>query len=172
MPGPVYQLLLEDHRRIESLLTLADADLGAISLDLYGKFRAALLRHIGMEEKILIPEALRACGGGLLPMASKIRLDHGALAALLVPPPDPEIIAAIRTVLSNHNLLEEGEGGLYDTCERSTGDGIEKLLEKLRNFPYPRLKPHVSGLGILDATRRALARAGYDWDALMRRARP
>lgn len=158
MHGPIYQLLAEDHRRIEALLAQAAADPGTVALEPYGEFRAALLRHIGMEEKILIPGAR---GGEPLPMIDRIHLDHGALAALLVPPPTPEIIAAIRAVLSGHNPLEEGEGGLYDTCERLTGDGGKKLLESLRNFPYPRLKPYVSGPHVLEATRLALARAGY-----------
>jgi hypothetical protein len=78
-------------------------------------------------------------------------------------------MAAIRAILSGYNPLEEGEGGLYETCERLAGDEVEKLLDKLRNSPYPRLKPHVSGPGMLDTTRRALARAGYDWYDLVRR---
>lgn len=44
-------------------------------------------------------------------MAAKLRLDHGALAALLVPTPTPAIIVAIHTVLAAHNSLEEGPGG-------------------------------------------------------------
>jgi hypothetical protein len=169
MTGPIYQYLAEDHRRMEALLTLAAAGPEARGVGAYAEFRAALLRHIGMEEKILIPAALRARGGKSLPIADRIRLDHGALAALLVPPPTPEIVAAIRAILSGHNPLEEGKGGLYETCERLAGDEAERLLDRLRNFPCPRLKPHVSGPGILDATRRALSRAGYDWDELVSR---
>lgn len=88
MPGPIYQLLAEDHRRMEALLALAAPDPEASGLDAYGEFQAALLRNIRMEEKILIPAALRARGRDSLPIADEIRLDHGALAALLVPPAD------------------------------------------------------------------------------------
>jgi hypothetical protein len=169
MTGPIYQYLAEDHRRMEALLTLAAADCGASPVGAYAEFRAALLRHIGMEEKILIPAALQARRGKPLPIADKIRLDHGALAALLVPPPTPEIMAVVRAILSGHNQLEEGTGGFYETCERLAGDEVERLLDELRNFPCPRLKPNVSGPSILEATRHALSRAGYDWDELVSR---
>lgn len=161
MPGLIYQMLVEDHRRMEGLLALAAADTGTSSAGAYEEFRSVLLRHIGMEENILIPSAHQARGDVRLPMADRIRLDHGALAALLVPLPTPEIIACIKAILSVHNPLEEAKDGLYETCERLVADQLGELLEKLRAYPCPRLKPHVSSPGVLDATRRALARAGY-----------
>jgi hypothetical protein len=169
MGGPIHRFLAEDHRRLESLLALAEADSGARGAGAYEEFRSGLLRHIGMEEKILIPSAHRARGGKRLAMADRIRLDHGALAALLVPPSSPEIIACIRAILSGHNFLEEGQDGLYETCERLARDEYDSLLEKLRAYPCPRLKPHVSDPGVLQATRLALARAGYEWDELVNR---
>jgi hypothetical protein len=42
-------------------------------------------------------------------MAAKLRLEHGALAALPVPP-TLAIIAALRAILGTHNVLEEGAG--------------------------------------------------------------
>jgi hypothetical protein len=171
MTGPIYRLLAEDHRRLEALLTQAAAGPEALGTDAYSEFRAGLLRHIGMEENILIPEAHRARGGHLLPIAAKLRLDHGALAALLVPPPSLEVIAAIRAILFDHDLLEEGSGGLYETCEKLVGDDAEALLEKLRKAPSPQLRPHVSNLRVLEAIRQALARAGYNWDELASKPR-
>jgi hypothetical protein len=43
-----------------------------------------------MEEKVLLPAAQKARGGEPLQIAAKLRLDHGALAALLVPTPTAE----------------------------------------------------------------------------------
>ncbi len=169
MRGRIYQLLAADHRRMEGLLALAVADTGTRGAGAYREFRSALLRHIGMEENVLIPAARQARAGEQLPMADRIRLDHSALAALLVPAPNPEIIACIKAILSGHNQLEEGTDGLYETCERLTGDQAGTLLEKLRAYPIPRLKPHVSGPAVLEATRRALARAGYRWEELVDR---
>lgn len=53
---------------------------------------------------------------------------EGALAALLVPAPASEIIACIKAILPGHNQLEEGEGGLYETCDRLAGDEFGMLL--------------------------------------------
>src|ERR1044071_109398 len=101
-----------DHRRLEDALSRAAAHDGAIDPEAYLEFRAGLLRHIAMEEKILLPAAQAARGGQALPLAAKLRLDHGALAALLVLTPTDLIIAAIRSILAAHNPLEEGPNGV------------------------------------------------------------
>jgi hypothetical protein len=124
-------------------------------------FRAGLLKHIAMEEKILLPAAQRLRGGEPLRVAAKLRLDHGALAALLVPTPTPAIVAAIRTILKAHNPIEEDPGGLYEQCEALAGVEADQILDALRNAPEVRVASHNDGPYILEATRRALARAGY-----------
>src|SRR5688572_26416660 len=80
----VYRYLAEDHRRLEELLRRATIAEGSIEPGAYMEFRGGLLRHIGMEEKILLPAAQAARSGDPLPLASRLRLDHGALAGLLV----------------------------------------------------------------------------------------
>jgi hypothetical protein len=160
--GPVERLLTEDHARLEALLARAAADPDRIDSEAYARFRAGLLRHIGMEEKILLPTAQRLRGGDPLPAAAKLRLDHGALAALLVPTPTPAIVAAIRAILAGHNIIEEGPGGVYETCERLVGAEVQSLFAKLRAAPAVPVAKHCDGPKIIEATRRALARAGYD----------
>lgn len=162
MTGPVARLLADDHRRLEALLRRATAHPGMIDRAAYAEFRAGLLKHIGMEEKILLPAAQRARGGEPLPIAAKLRLDHGALAALLVPTPTPTIIAALRAILAAHNSIEEGPGGVYDICEHLAGAEAAALLAQLRAAPEVPVAPHSDGPRVLAATRRALARAGYN----------
>jgi hypothetical protein len=108
--GPVTHFLLEDHRRLEGLLQSAVAQAGSVDQGAYDQFRAGLLRHIGMEEKILLPAAQRLRGGEPLSIAVKLRLDHGAIASLLMPPPTAAVIATICAVLKVHNTIEEGPG--------------------------------------------------------------
>ncbi len=108
MSGSFSCLLAHDHARLDGLLQRAVADAGAINHAAYAAFRAGLLTHIGMEEKILLPAAQRWRGGVPLPIAAKLRRDHSALAALLVPTPTPAIVAALRTILAAHNALEDG----------------------------------------------------------------
>jgi hypothetical protein len=74
------------------------------------------------------------------------------------------IVATIRRILSAHNALEEGPGGVYEVCEQLAGAEAEALLARLRAAPEVPVHPHVDGERIMDATRRALERAGYRLD--------
>jgi len=159
MPGRVSRYLAADHERLDALLQRADGDHAA-----YLEFRAGLLRHIAMEEKILLPAAQRARRDDPLPAAGRLRLDHGALAALLVPSPTPKILAAIRAILAPHNVLEEAPGGVYETCETLAGAEADRLAAQLQATAPVRTHANVDGPRIMEAARRALARAGYDCD--------
>jgi hypothetical protein len=127
----------------------------------YAQFRAGLLKHIAWEEKILLPAARRILGEPL-PVAARLRLDHGALTALLVPPPTPRVIAAIGAILKRHNPLEEDPGGMYDRCEELAGAETDQILRQLQNYPEVKVLPNVDNEFVMDAARRALARAGYE----------
>jgi hypothetical protein len=164
MPGPLYRFLADDHARLDGLLQRAVAGAEEINHAVYAELRAGLLRHIGMEEKVLLPAAQRWRGGVPLPIAAKLRLDHGALAALLVPTPTPAIIAAIRTILTAHNALEEGPGGLYETCEQLAGAEAGELLAQLQAAPEVPVAPYSDGPHVMQVVCRALTRAGYDLD--------
>jgi hypothetical protein len=162
MLGPLYHLLAEDHARLGGLLQDALTKAGQINHAAYAEFRAGLLKHISMEEKLLLPAAQRLRGGEPLAMAARLRLDHGALAALLVPTPTPPIIAALRQILVAHNVVEEGPGGMYECCERLAGAKAEALLAQLHAAPAVPVAPYSDGPQVMDAVRRALVRAGYD----------
>lgn len=161
MPGPIYRFLADDHERLANLLQRAAARPAEIDLAAYAEFRAGLLKHIAIEEKILLPFAQEKRGGEALPIARKLRTDHGALAALLVPTPAQGIIATIRMILEGHNPIEEGAGGLYETCEALAGSEVNALLERVRSAPEVRVAPHVDTELVREATRRAVGRAGY-----------
>jgi hypothetical protein len=106
---------------------------------------------LAWRKKILIPAAQAARGGEPLPIASKLRLDHGALTALLVPTPTPAIVAVIRAILERHNPLEESPGGVYEQCEQLAAAQADEILKRLKTAP-----------AVMEAARRALQRAGYD----------
>src|SRR5699024_9349723 len=130
----------------------------------YHQFRTGLLRHIKMEEKILFPAAQKANGGEPLPLAPKLRLDHGALTALMVVPPTPEVVKVLRHVLDIHDELEEEKGGMYEACEKLTADRIDEVLEKLQATTEVPVQPHNRADYALGAAKRALNRAGFDYD--------
>jgi hypothetical protein len=160
MAGPVIRVLSDDHRRLDALFGSAVAG-PHVDASIYDQFRAGLLRHIGLEEKILLPTLHRLQGGRLFPLAPKLRLDHGALAALLMPTPKPAILAAIRAILSAHNLLEEGCNGLYETVDHLAGSEIGSLLERLREAPGVTVTPASDNAAVMKTVRGALERAGY-----------
>ena len=87
MRGLIHRFLADDHRRLDALLDDATAHPEQVDHVAYAQFRAGLLKHIGMEEKILLPAAQRLRGEDPLPVAAKLRKEHGAIAALLVPTP-------------------------------------------------------------------------------------
>jgi hypothetical protein len=154
--------MADDHVRLDGLLQSATIHPDTIEPSAYAEFRAGLLKHIAMEEKILLPAAQRLGGGKALHMAPKLRLDHGAIAALLVPTPTSAIVAAIRAILKAHNTIEEGPGGLYEQCEELAGADAEPILAQLRNAPKVRVAAHIDLAKTIEATRRALKQAGYD----------
>jgi Hemerythrin HHE cation binding domain len=162
MSGPLTNFLAGDHTRLDGLLRRAMTEACTIDRAASAEFRAGLLRHISLEEKILLPAAQRWQGGEPLPLAARLRRDHGALAALLVPTPTPAIIRTIRTVLAAHNALEEGPGGVYERCEQLAGTEADALLARLQAAPEVPVAPYADGPQVMRVVRRALARAGYE----------
>jgi hypothetical protein len=162
MARNIYRYLADDHRRLEDALMRATERSGIVEPVAYAEFRRGLLRHIGIEEKILLPAAQAARGGKPLSIASKLRLDHGALAALLVPSPSEAIVATIRAVLKAHNPLEEEPGGVYEQCEELAGLEADNILAKMRKAPDVKLAPYTDSSTAIEALRGALKRAGYD----------
>jgi len=143
--GPIRRFLAHDHDRLDTLLRSAVRPSGEIDLASYEEFRAGLLRHIGIEEKILFPASRRANGGSPHPTVARLHRDHGALALLLVPTPTADIVGEIRSILERHNEIEEGPGGVYEGCDRLLGDELSAVLERLKRYPPVKLAPHFDG---------------------------
>ena len=112
------------------MLDKATENPAEIQMEYYHGFRTGLLKHIKMEENSF-PFAQKANGGVPIPLAAKLRLDHGALTALMVVPPDTDTIKVVRYVLEKHDQLEEEPGGMYDICESLTEGETQSLLEQL-----------------------------------------
>jgi hypothetical protein len=161
---PLQKYLQEDHQRLDALLAAAVAG-AEMNRATFEGFRACLLRHIGMEEKILLPAARRLRAGQPLPVARQLRLDHGALAALLVPTPTREIIDRIRALLAAHNPLEEDPGGLYETCDELAAGDVEPLLQRLKAAPEVPMAAHYDGASAFEGIERSLRAAEEERNA-------
>ena len=84
----------------------------------FGEFRRGILKHIGMEEKILLPAIQRLRCGEPLAIAAKLRLDHGAIAALLRADATRRGPANAQDGAGHANRIEEGPDGVYAECDR------------------------------------------------------
>ena len=160
--GSISEYLERDHARLDQLLNRAGANPGNIDREAFAEFRRGLLKHIGMEEKILLPAIQAIRGGEPLAIAAQLRMQHGAIAALLVPGPRPAVLKALRAVLAKHNALEEGPHGVYAECELIAGAGAAELLRNLMAAPEVPAAMHVDSDRVEASARRALERAGFD----------
>jgi hypothetical protein len=156
MAGPLTSWFAADHERLDGLLRRSVADPRAFDRQAFEEFRGGLLRHIALEEKFLLPGVRRARGGEPLPVARRLRVDHGAIASLLVPTPDAQIVAELRSILEPHNAVEEEPGGLYETCDRVLAPDVEYLLERIRAYPPVKVAPHNDGPGTYRTAEEAL----------------
>jgi len=167
MNKPLYQFFANDHRRIDELLDKATADVASVKEEYYHRFRTGLLKHIKMEEKILFPAAQKANGNVPLPLAAKLRLDHGALTSLMVVPPTPDVIKVLYYVLEKHDFLEEEPGGMYDVCEKLTEGETAELLQQLEVVTEVPVHPYNTAGYAMDVAKRTLLRAGFDFDSIV-----
>ena len=161
MQGILNQYLANDHDRLDALLKQAIATPGVIAPQPFSEFRKGMLMHIAMEEKVALPAIADRQGGRPAPVAERLRRDHGALVALLVPPPSLSIVATIISILKVHNALEEQDGGFYQILDRAVGLEADLLLEKLKATAEVSVLPYNENPAALESTRRAVERAGY-----------
>ena len=163
MNGNLTHHLSVDHVKLDGALRRAMDNPQVVDMAAYAEFREGLLRHIGMEEKILLPAARKANGGKPLASEERLHLDHCALAALLVLTPTPAILSMIKTILEKHNPLEEGPGAVYEECEQLLGAEIDAVLGRLTAAPRVRVAPHADSAISFESARIALRNAGYDF---------
>lgn len=159
MSAHVTDYLARDHERLHALLAAA-TDGQRLDGASFEAFRAGLLRHIGIEEKLLLPAARRARDGVPLERAHELRVDHAALTSLLVPTPDPALCDEIASILGTHDPKEEGPQGVYAECETLLGAAAsEALAARALAFPEVRVAPHFDGPGVYRTAQSALAAA-------------
>ncbi|HEX8252199.1 MAG TPA: hemerythrin domain-containing protein [Thermoanaerobaculia bacterium] len=155
MPAALREFLTREHDRLHSLLGACLHGAEGTWEASYAEFRAGLLRHMAIEERVLFPE-LRKRGVGVQ-IEQQLHRDHAALAALLVPPPSRVELEQIAAILTTHNEIEENDSGLYALVESLAGDELDSLMTRLHAIPEVRVAPHVDNAkvrGAIDALLR------------------
>jgi len=162
----IQKFFTTDHRRLDALLRQAFGSPPAIDENAYGLFRIGLLRHIALEEKILIP-GLQARYQAQYPPAARLRLEHGAIAALLVLPPSETVKNLLVELLRHHNTREESTTGLYRDCDCLLSDAVNMLMNKATSYPDVPVMPYNGSPHAYEAARHAVERAGFQADTLV-----
>jgi hypothetical protein len=158
--------LVRDHDEVDALLRKARAP-EAFDLEAFGRFRERLLRHIGVEERLLFSAIARTNQGQLPEIVSEVQIEHAALTSLLVPTPDYVLAEEIAGLLERHSNLEEFPAGVYDQClamlDDETADDV--FCDACASRPVA-LAKYFDGAGTvrtadaaLDKARRARAKA-------------
>lgn len=147
-----------DHRRIEDLFESACSNERFDPLA-FARFRASLLRHIAIEEKLLMVAVREMRGDQPLNRAHQLRIEHGAISSLLVPPPDLDLCKEIQSLLDPHSAKEEGPDGVYAECEQVLGERSESLGVEAAAYPQVRVAPYRSLPGMSRTAAQALASA-------------
>lgn len=129
----LHALLSADHARLDAFLNASLRVDGTVDQESYAAFRRGLLRHIGIEERILF--VLIRQRRGESEVTRQLHRDHAALSALLVPPPDAAIVGEIRAILERHNPLEEDPHGMYEAVEQLAGDDLPDIFQRVRDYP-------------------------------------
>lgn len=160
MPGPLHDFLTRDHERLDALLALCLDGGSVIPKEPYDEFRRGLLRHIGIEERVLFP-MLRS-KHGLTVVERQLHRDHAALAALLVPPPGRWELEQIAGILAGHNDLEERVEGMYELVERTAGESLQELLDRAHAIPQTRVAAHTDSSLLRATITQLLEKAAKD----------
>lgn len=163
MPDTPSEYLANDHNRLDDLFERATSDMSRVDVSLYDEFRKGLLRHIGLEEKIIFPLIAGRQGSAADGIIARLRRDHSAIVALLVPTPDASVATTLSAILARHNALEEGEGGAYTLLEDLVAEEGRGLLEQLRSAPEVPTHPTRPLAQVIEVTKRAVARSGYEF---------
>ena len=149
-----------DHARICELLESVCSPDG-IDYGAYQRFRGGLLRHIAIEENILVPAIKKLRDGVDLPAARQLKHENAALASMLVPTPTNEIVARLKKLLAMHDMDAEGRDGLYAELERITGNDLENLLRRMDSAPAASLAAYRDGPKTFETIERLMLAAGW-----------
>jgi hypothetical protein len=163
MNGPLHRFFAADHRRLDALLRRAVSVPGRVDLVPFGEFRAGILKHIGMEEKVLFPAARHAREAPLVlagPPARGPRRDRGPAGA----DADACPRGGDRVGPGPAQSSRRGAGRRLRRLRRGGGSGeAERLVQELRAFPEVPLKAYNDGPAILAHIQETLELSRRQW---------
>jgi hypothetical protein len=155
--------LEQDHALLGARLRETLRPGGAVDLPAFDVFRHGLLRHITIEERVLMPALLAALGHPPV-FQNGLRMDHAGFATLCVTTPCHEWVEDLADLLEHHQRVEEEPGGFYDLVDAYVADegAVRAAIARL---PPLRLPPVESGPRVRELLARVLYEVGVATDA-------
>ncbi|MBS1150512.1 MAG: Proteophosphoglycan 5 [Myxococcaceae bacterium] len=146
----------------ESLALFAAATRGGRVVDLksYDRFRSALVQHIAIEERVLMPALTRKLGPAFEATRRKLQQDHEGILALLVPTPNEIWLQDLHEFLLHHFAVEESPGQLHALCTRHLAGDDRRLREAADRLPVIPLEPFEDGVRVPQVLARMKAAVG------------
>ncbi len=147
-------VLLREHRELLAMIAACTPRDGEVDLQAFDRYRLRQLRHVAIEEKVLLP--VLAGRASLSPaFQNGLRKDHEAIVVLCVTAPDPDFVHDLQEFISWHQRVEEQPGGLFDLYDQQVGDdrGVDKALAQL---PAIALPSFATGAGVSVVVQQTL----------------
>ncbi len=159
MPSRLIEQLTRDHVAIPRMLDRCLLPSGAVDLRRFDEFRRFALRHVMIEERVLMPLLERRLGRAPA-FQNAMRKDHEAIAALCVPTPDPEWIGDLRELMTYHNQVEEQPGGFYALFDQHLAAEEKAVEAAFAALPALVLPPLQRGPQVGELLREVLRQLG------------
>lgn len=159
MVPTISHVLTAQHAQLRAELVGCFVGPAGLDVERFDVFRHSLLRHISIEEQVVMP-ALLAVLGAPPGFRNGLRKDHAGIAALCVPLPEREWLENLRDLLDEHYRAEEEPGGLFDLCDRHLGARRDDVLAAIERHPAVTLAPFRRGRPVRDQLRTVLLATG------------
>ena len=146
----------------EALALFATATRGGRVVDRqsYDLFRGALLQHIAIEERVLMPALSARLGAAFEPTRRKLQQDHEGILALLVPTPNEIWLEDLHEILLHHFAVEESPGHLHALCALHLAEDDRLLRLAAARLPPIPLEPFEDGARVSQVLARMKAAVG------------
>ncbi len=131
-------VLLREHRELLAMITACTRREGEVDLHAFDQYRLRQLRHVAIEEKVLLPALAERTPLGPA-FQNGLRKDHETIVVLCVTAPDPDFVHDLQEFIAWHQRVEEQPGGLFELYQRHVGDdrGVDKALAQLPAIALP-----------------------------------
>ncbi len=151
-------VLQHEHAELIALLDRCVEPSGGVNLRAFDEFRRRQLRHLAIEEKVVMPALARR--KKLVPaFQNALRKDHESIVVLCVTSPNPDFVRDLKELIAWHQRVEEQPGGLYDLFDRFVGDDPQ-VATALAQLPPVALPPLASGKEVAQVLRQLMRELG------------